>query len=98
MSVDLHTGQIQGFFNIPLDHLTALPLLVGWLEEHFADQDIVIASPDAGGVRLAQKFSSRIPDAGLAFLAKTRTRAQRGRDPGAGRRGRGPHGRASSTT
>ena len=72
VSVDLHTGQIQGFFNIPLDHLTALPLLVGWLEEHFSDHDIVIASPDAGGVRLAQKFSSRIPDAGLAFLAKTR--------------------------
>jgi ribose-phosphate pyrophosphokinase len=38
VSVNLHTGQIQGFFDQPLDHLTALPLLVGWLIEHFADE------------------------------------------------------------
>jgi ribose-phosphate pyrophosphokinase len=73
VSVDLHTGQIQGFFDKPLDHLTALPLLVGWLIEHFADEQLVVASPDAGGVRLAAKYQSRLPNATIAFLAKART-------------------------
>jgi ribose-phosphate pyrophosphokinase len=73
VSVDLHTGQIQGFFNQPLDHLTALPLLVGWIADNIDQDDLVIASPDAGGVRLAQKFSTRLEDAPIAFLAKTRT-------------------------
>jgi ribose-phosphate pyrophosphokinase len=73
VSVDLHTGQIQGFFDKPLDHLTALPLLVGWLLHEFAEQELVIASPDAGRVRLAEKFQSRLPNASIAFLAKTRT-------------------------
>ncbi|CAN5790198.1 ribose-phosphate diphosphokinase [soil metagenome] len=72
VSVDLHTGQIQGFFDQPLDHLTALPLLVGWLAEHFPDEDLVIASPDAGGVKLASKYAAMLPRAELAFLAKTR--------------------------
>jgi ribose-phosphate pyrophosphokinase len=73
VSVDLHTGQIQGFFDKPLDHLTALPLLVGWLIDHYADEELVVAAPDAGGVRLAAKFQSRLPHASIAFLAKTRT-------------------------
>jgi len=73
VSVDLHTGQIQGFFDRPLDHLTALPLLVGWIIDHFGDSELVIASPDAGRVRLAEKFQSRLPNASIAFLAKTRT-------------------------
>ncbi|MEE8601754.1 ribose-phosphate diphosphokinase [Euzebya tangerina] len=73
VSVDLHTGQIQGFFDNPLDHLTALPLLVGWITENCSHDDLVIASPDAGGVRLAQKFSNRLHNAPIAFLAKTRT-------------------------
>ncbi|HSJ44733.1 MAG TPA: ribose-phosphate diphosphokinase [Euzebyales bacterium] len=72
VSVDLHTGQIQGFFNKPLDHLTALPLLVSWLAERFADDDLVIASPDAGGVKLASKYQALLPSARMAFLAKTR--------------------------
>ena len=73
VSVDLHTGQIQGFFDKPLDHLTALPLLVGWLLKEFDERELVIASPDAGRVRLAEKFQSRLPNASIAFLAKTRT-------------------------
>jgi ribose-phosphate pyrophosphokinase len=73
VSVDLHTGQIQGFFDQPLDHLTALPLLVDWLGRQFPDEDLVIASPDAGGVKLASKFQSRVHGSRLAFLAKTRT-------------------------
>ena len=72
VSVDLHTGQIQGFFDKPLDHLTALPLLVSWLVDRFPDENLVIASPDAGGVKLASKCQSLLPDAELAFLAKTR--------------------------
>jgi ribose-phosphate pyrophosphokinase len=73
VSVDLHTGQIQGFFDQPMDSLTAVPLLVGRLIELFGDEQLVIASPDAGGVKLASKFQSRLPDARLAFLAKVRT-------------------------
>jgi ribose-phosphate pyrophosphokinase len=73
VSINLHSGQIQGFFNQPLDHLTALPLLVGWLLERFGDEPLVVASPDAGGVKLASQFQSRLPDAQLAVLAKTRT-------------------------
>jgi ribose-phosphate pyrophosphokinase len=73
VSVDLHTGQIQGFFDKPLDHLQALPLLVGWLKDNYGDEELVIASPDAGRVRLAEKFQARLPNASIAFLAKTRT-------------------------
>ena len=73
VSVDLHSGQVQGFFNQPMDSLTALPLLVGWLAEHCPDEHLVVASPDAGGVKLAQKFQSRLREASIAFLAKTRT-------------------------
>jgi ribose-phosphate pyrophosphokinase len=73
VSVDLHTQQIQGFLNQPLDHLTALPLLVQWLRSKFDEQELVVASPDAGRVRLAEKFVSRLHDASMAFLAKTRT-------------------------
>jgi ribose-phosphate pyrophosphokinase len=72
VSVDLHTGQIQGFFSQPVDHLTALPLLVNWLRDAFGDEELVIASPDAGRVKLAEKFQGRLPNASLAFLAKTR--------------------------
>lgn len=73
VSVDLHTGQIQGFFSQPVDHLTALPLLVQWLRDQFGSEELVIASPDAGRVKLAEKFQGRLPNASLAFLAKTRT-------------------------
>jgi ribose-phosphate pyrophosphokinase len=72
VSINLHSGQIQGFFHQPLDHLTALPLLVGWLIERFGDEELVVASPDAGGVKLASQFQSRLPNAKLAVLAKTR--------------------------
>jgi ribose-phosphate pyrophosphokinase len=76
ISVDLHTGQIQGFFDVPLDHLTAMPLLAG----HFApvlDDDFVIVSPDAGGVRLADKWLQHLSefhglDGQVAFLHKRR--------------------------
>lgn len=78
VSVDLHTGQIQGFFDVPFDHLTALPLLAN----HFAqtlDDDFVIVSPDSGGVRLAEKWVNYFGQfhdlhGSLAFLYKRRKR------------------------
>ena len=71
MSVDLHTGQIQGFFDDPFDHLTALPLLLQWIEENTAPEDRVIVSPDAGRVRLTEKFAGQL-DSPIAILHKRR--------------------------
>jgi ribose-phosphate pyrophosphokinase len=52
LTMDLHAGQIQGFFNIPVDHLYALPVLLEYINKRFAKdlKDVVIVSPDAGGV------------------------------------------------
>jgi ribose-phosphate pyrophosphokinase len=71
MSVDLHTGQIQGFFHDPFDALTALPLLVGWVRENTDPDDCVIVSPDAGRVRLTEKFAGHL-GASIAMLHKRR--------------------------
>lgn len=81
VSVDLHTGQIQGFFDLPFDHLTAMPLLA----DHFADivdNDFVVVSPDAGGVRLADKWVQHLSEfhdlhGQVAFLHKRRRKDQR---------------------
>jgi len=70
LSVDLHSGQIQGFFDKPFDHITALPLLADHLAERF-DGDLVVVSPDAGGVHLADKYAKRL-HAPLAILHKRR--------------------------
>ena len=75
MSVDLHTGQIQGFFDDPFDHLTALPLLVQWIEENVPADNRVIVSPDAGRVRLTEKFAGHL-DAPIAILHKRRDPTQ----------------------
>lgn len=71
MSVDLHTGQIQGFFEDPFDHLTARPLLENWVRENIPAEDRVIVSPDAGRVRLTEKFANEV-GAGIAILHKHR--------------------------
>ena len=71
MSVDLHTGQIQGFSDNPFDHLTALPLLTGWLHDNVPHEDLVIVSPDAGRVRLIEKFAAHL-GAPIAILHKRR--------------------------
>src|SRR5574340_605237 len=68
--VDLHAGQIQGFFNIPVDHLYATPVLLAYIKEKF-DDDIVIVSPDAGGVERARAFANRL-EASLAIVDKRR--------------------------
>lgn len=71
LTVDLHTGQIQGFFNIPVDHLTALPLLADYISEKYGHDDLVIVAPDAGGANLADKFAIHL-HAGVAFAQKRR--------------------------
>jgi ribose-phosphate pyrophosphokinase len=71
MSVDLHTGQIQGFFKNPFDHLTALPLLEQWITENTDPNRRVIVSPDAGRVRLTEKFAGHL-GAPIAILHKRR--------------------------
>jgi ribose-phosphate pyrophosphokinase len=71
MSVDLHTGQIQGFFKNPFDHLTAQPLLEQWITENTDPNRRVIVSPDAGRVRLTEKFAGHL-GAPIAILHKRR--------------------------
>ena len=70
LSVDLHTGQIQGFFDVPVDHLTALPILAEYVGRKYPDELVVVA-PDAGGVHLAEKFAHHLR-APVAFMQKRR--------------------------
>jgi ribose-phosphate pyrophosphokinase len=70
ISIDLHAGQIQGYFNIPVDNLFAAPLLLKYIRNNFQD-DLVIVSPDAGGVERARAFAKRL-SASLAFIDKRR--------------------------
>ncbi len=73
LTVDLHAGQIQGFFNIPVDHLFAAPVLLQYFKDQsWASGDLVVVSPDAGGVERARAFAKRM-DASLAFIDKRRT-------------------------
>ncbi len=75
VSVDLHSGQIQGFFDVPFDHLTATPVLEGYLREHVADctEDVVVVAPDAGRVKVAERYSQHL-GSDLALVHKTRPR------------------------
>ena len=72
VSVDLHSGQIQGFFDVPFDHLTAMPVLVEELRRRGTD-DLVVVAPDAGRVKVAERFSQHL-NADLAFVHKRRPR------------------------
>jgi ribose-phosphate pyrophosphokinase len=72
VSVDLHSGQIQGFFDIPFDHLTAMPVLVDELRRQ-GTEDLVVVAPDAGRVKVAERFSQHL-NADLAFVHKRRPR------------------------
>jgi len=73
LSMDLHQGQIQGFFEIPVDHMTAVPMLADYFRyKDFGDTPLVAVSADAGGVKLAKRFISRLPGSGLAVLTKMR--------------------------
>jgi ribose-phosphate pyrophosphokinase len=75
VSMDMHAGQIQGFFNIPFDHLYAAPVLLDHMKRKFDGQsdDLVVVSPDAGGVERARAYSKRL-GAGLGIVDKRRTK------------------------
>lgn len=70
LTMDLHTGQIQGFFNIPVDHLYAAPVTLDYIRENFGP-DAVVVSPDAGGVERARAFAKRL-NTSLAIIDKRR--------------------------
>ena len=72
ITVDLHSGQIQGFFNGPVDHLTAMPVLVDYLRP-YQGSDLVVIAPDAGRVKVAQRFSQLL-NLDLGFVHKRRPR------------------------
>jgi ribose-phosphate pyrophosphokinase len=73
VTVDLHAGQIQGFFNIPVDHLFAMPVMIDYLRQTHG-KDTVLVSPDAGGVERARAYSKRLGST-LAIIDKRRERA-----------------------
>ena len=70
LTMDLHAGQIQGFFNIPVDHLYAMPVLLDYITKRKI-ADLVVVSPDAGGVERARAFAKRL-QANLAIIDKRR--------------------------
>jgi ribose-phosphate pyrophosphokinase len=74
VSVDLHSGQIQGFFNIPVDHLTGMPVLVDYLKGTI-DPGAVIVSPDSGRVKVAERFAKHL-DADVASVYKRRSKSK----------------------
>ncbi|MBU0485016.1 MAG: ribose-phosphate pyrophosphokinase [Proteobacteria bacterium] len=73
LAMDLHAGQIQGFFNIPVDHLYAAPVILQYIREEIRNE-IIMVSPDAGGVERTRAFAKRL-DTDLAIIDKRRERA-----------------------
>jgi len=74
LTMDLHAGQIQGFFDIPLDNLFAAPVFIRHIEENFDNGGLMMVSPDVGGVVRARAFAKRL-DTDLAIIDKRRERA-----------------------
>ncbi len=72
MSVDLHADQIQGFFDGPVDHLVALPILSKYVRKKYGKERLAVVSPDAGRIKVAEQWSKRLGGAPLAFIHKTR--------------------------
>ncbi len=72
ITVDLHADQIQGFFDGPVDHLMALPILADHVMGKYGDERLVVVSPDAGRIKVAERWSQKIGGAPLAFIHKTR--------------------------
>ena len=73
VSVDLHTDQIQGFFDGPVDHMHAMPILTQHIRDNYPLDDICVVSPDAGRVKVAEKYANTLGDAPMAFVHKTRS-------------------------
>src|SRR6188768_2043921 len=61
LTMDLHAGQVQGFFHVPVDHMTAMPMLTQWFaDQDFGSEELVIVSPDAGRVKVARNFARKL--------------------------------------
>src|SRR5215468_5110819 len=73
LTVDLHAGQIQGFFDVPVDNVYASPVLLQYLRDRLGEDDVTVIAPDAGGVERARAFAKRL-DANLAIIDKRRIR------------------------
>ena len=71
VAMDLHAGQVQGFFSKPVDHMTAMPILSQFVQDRLGDRELVIIAPDAGRVKLVQKFSQKV-GAPYALMEKER--------------------------
>ncbi|WP_395621541.1 ribose-phosphate diphosphokinase [Dokdonella sp.] len=74
LTVDLHADQIQGFFDIPLDNVYASPVLLADIWRYYAREDLIVVSPDVGGVVRARAIAKRLDDADLAIIDKRRPR------------------------
>jgi ribose-phosphate pyrophosphokinase len=72
IAVDLHTAQIQGFFDGPVDHLMAMPILSEHVQAKYGEERLAVVSPDAGRIKVAEQWSRRLGGAPLAFIHKTR--------------------------
>jgi len=72
ISVDLHTAQIQGFFDGPVDHLMAIPLLADYIRGRVGSDNVTVVSPDTGRVRVAEQWADRLGGVPLAFVHKSR--------------------------
>lgn len=73
LTMDLHQGQVQGFFDIPVDHMTALSILAGHFRlKQIPEEELVVVSPDVGGSKRAKKFADKLGSVDLAILNKTR--------------------------
>ena len=75
LTVDLHAEQIQGFFDIPVDNVYASPVLLADIWRHFSMDDMIVVSPDVGGVVRARALAKRLDDADLAIIDKRRPKA-----------------------
>ncbi len=75
LSVDLHAGQIQGFFDIPTDNLYGAPVMSADIQARFGDRNVMVVSPDVGGVVRARALAKRLDNAPLAIVDKRRERA-----------------------
>jgi ribose-phosphate pyrophosphokinase len=72
ITVDLHADQVQGFFDGPVDHLMALPILADYVWDKYRGQPLAVVSPDAGRIKVAERWSARLGGAPLAFIHKSR--------------------------
>ena len=77
ISIDLHSGQIQGFFDGPVDHLTAAPVLEAYIRSNAADSPVIV-SPDSGRIKVAERMAQHLHDceADIAFIYKRRPKGQ----------------------